>query len=43
MRENNHPSHEAEARIGALLERVRSGEEPVFDLEDVTEELGLNR
>ena len=27
-------------RIAALVERVHSGEEPVFDLEDVVKDLG---
>ncbi len=29
-------------RIAALVERVHSGGEPVFDLEDVVKDLGLD-
>lgn len=40
--EESLPRMEETYRIAALVERVHSGEEPVFDVEDVVKDLGLD-
>lgn len=36
------PRMEETYRIAALVERVHSGDEPIFDLQDVVTDLGLD-